>query len=127
MDVREEFSRIGEAVVREAGRDLQETFGRGITAPPAGTTNYAHPFPVFSVAAALERAGRVVLGFVYDPMREEMFMASAGRGAFLNGAAIRVSGVSDLGASLLATGFPSDLRTSPVNNMGYWGRFIARG
>ncbi len=55
-----------------------------------------------------------------------MFMASAGRGAFLNGAAIRVSGVSDLGASLLATGFPYDLRTSPVNNMGHWGRFIFR-
>jgi len=178
MDVREEFSRIGEAVVREAGMYLRENLGRGaevslkgavdlvtpfdlgaqeilvgrlsaafpthgflaeeglarpgtsdwrwIIDPLDGTTNYAHSFPVFSVSAALERAGRVVLGFVYDPMREEMFTASAGQGAFLNGAAIRVSSVLDLGSSLLATGFPYDLRTSPVNNMGHWGRFIVK-
>jgi myo-inositol-1(or 4)-monophosphatase len=178
MDVREEFSRIGEAVVREAGLYLRKNLGRRVEVslkgavdlvtpfdlgaqeilvgrlsaafpthgflaeeglarqgssdcrwiidPLDGTTNYAHAFPVFSVSAALERAGRVVLGFVYDPMREEMFMASAGRGAFLNGATIRVSGVADLGASLLATGFPYDLRTSPVNNLGHWGRFIVR-
>ena len=44
----------------------------------------------------------------------------------MNGAAIRVSGVADLGASLLATGFPYDLRTSPVNNLGHWGRFIVK-
>jgi len=178
MDVREDFSRIGEAVVREAGRYLRESFGRRVEVslkgavdlvtpfdlgaqeilvgrlsaafpthgflaeegldrpgssdcrwiidPLDGTTNYAHAFPVFSVSAALECAGRVVLGFVYDPMREEMFTASAGRGAFLNGAAVRVSGVSDLGSSLLATGFPYDLRTSPVNNLGHWRRFIVR-
>jgi myo-inositol-1(or 4)-monophosphatase len=178
MDALEEFSKVGEAVVREAGRYLRENLGRrvevslkgdvdlvtpfdlgaqeilvgrlsaafpahgflaeeGLARPGSsdwrwiidpldGTTNYAHAFPVFSVSAALERAGRVVLGFVYDPMREEMFTASAGRGAFLNGAAIRVSGVSELGSSLLATGFPYDLRTSPVNNMGHWGRFIVR-
>jgi myo-inositol-1(or 4)-monophosphatase len=99
---------------------------RWIIDPLDGTTNYAHAFPVFCVSTALERAGRVVLGFVYDPMREEMFRAAAGRGASLNGTAIRVSGVADLGKSLLATGFPYDLRTSPVNNLGHWGRFIVR-
>jgi myo-inositol-1(or 4)-monophosphatase len=59
-------------------------------------------------------------------MREEMFRAEAGRGATLNGAAVRVSEVADLGKSLLATGFPYDLRTSPVNNLGHWDRFIVR-
>ncbi len=81
--------------------------------PLDGTTNFAHTFPVFSVSAALECAGRLAVGFVYDPMRDEMFRAEAGRGAFLNGAAIHVSAVSDLGRSLLATGFPYDVRTEP--------------
>ena len=59
-------------------------------------------------------------------MRDEMFRAEAGKGAFLNGAAIRVSGVSDLGRSLLATGFPYDVRLSPENNLDHWARFIVR-
>jgi len=99
---------------------------RWIIDPLDGTTNYAHAFPVFSVSVALECAGRRILGFVYDPMREEMFRAEAGRGAFLNGAPIRVSGVSELGRSLLATGFPYDVRISPLNNLDHWGRFIVR-
>jgi len=99
---------------------------RWIIDPLDGTTNYAHAFPVFSVSAALECAGRLVLGFVYDPMREEMFRAEAGRGAFLNGAPVHVSGASDLDRSLLATGFPYDVRTSPVNNLGHWGHFVVR-
>jgi len=99
---------------------------RWVIDPLDGTTNFAHGFPVFSVSAALECAGRLALGFVYDPMREEMFRAEAGRGAALNGAPIRVSGVADLGRSLLATGFPYDVRQSPVNNLDHWGRFIVR-
>jgi len=99
---------------------------RWIIDPLDGTTNYAHAFPVFSVSAALERAGRVVLGFVHDPMRGETFRAEAGRGATLNGEPVRVSEVADLGQGLLATGFPYDVRTSPENNLGHWGRFIVR-
>ncbi len=57
-------------------------------------------------------------------MRDEMFAARAGGGAFLNGRPVRVSEVDDLGRSLLATGFPYDIRTSPVNNIGHWGRFL---
>jgi myo-inositol-1(or 4)-monophosphatase len=99
---------------------------RWVIDPLDGTTNFAHGFPVFSVSAALECAGRLSLGFVFDPMRDEMFRAEAGRGAFLNGEPVRVSGVADLGRSLLATGFPYDVRQSPVNNLDHWGRFIVR-
>jgi myo-inositol-1(or 4)-monophosphatase len=99
---------------------------RWILDPLDGTTNYAHTFPVFSVSAALEHRGRVILGLVYDPMRDEMFSAGKGLGAFLNGRKIRVSEVADLGKSLLATGFPYDIRTSPVNNIGNWSRFLVR-
>jgi myo-inositol-1(or 4)-monophosphatase len=99
---------------------------RWIIDPLDGTTNFAHAFPVFSVSAALECAGRPALGFVYDPMRDEMFRAEAGRGAFLNGVAVRVSGTADLGRSLLATGFPYDVRMSPENNLDHWARLIVR-
>ncbi|MGZ5499480.1 MAG: inositol monophosphatase family protein [Candidatus Aminicenantales bacterium] len=99
---------------------------RWVIDPLDGTTNFAHAFPVFCVSAALECSGRLALGLVYDPMRDEMFRAEAGKGAFLNGAAIHVSRVSDLGRSLLATGFPYDVRLSPENNLDHWARFIVR-
>ncbi len=99
---------------------------RWVVDPLDGTTNFAHTFPVFSVSAALEEEGRLVLGLVYDPMRDEMFAARAEEGASLNGRPIRVSEVDDLGRSLLATGFPYDIRTSPVNNIEHWARFLVR-
>jgi myo-inositol-1(or 4)-monophosphatase len=99
---------------------------RWVVDPLDGTTNFAHTFPIFCVSAALEERGRTTLGLVYDPMRDEMFSALEGRGAFLNGRQIRVSDVGDLGKSLLATGFPYDVRTSSVNNVDYWTRFLLR-
>jgi myo-inositol-1(or 4)-monophosphatase len=99
---------------------------RWIIDPLDGTTNYTHAFPVFSVSAALECAGRLVLGWVYDPLRGEMFRAEAGRGATRDGSVIHVSEVGDLGKALLATGFPYDVRTSRANNLSHWERFIVR-
>lgn len=99
---------------------------RWVIDPLDGTTNFAHAFPVFCVAAGLECGGRLVLGFVYDPLREEMFRAEAGGGAFLNGAPIRVSAVDRLDRALLATGFPYDVRQSPENNLDHWSRLIVR-
>lgn len=74
--------------------------------PLDGTVNYAHHVPIFSVSIAYAHAGRVALGAVYDPMRDEMFSAERGRGARLNGRAIHVSGTSELQKSLLVSGFP---------------------
>lgn len=74
--------------------------------PLDGTTNYAHAYPHFAVSIALERHGEAVLGVVYDPMRDELFVAERGQGATLNGAPIRVSAETVLLRSLLATGFP---------------------
>jgi myo-inositol-1(or 4)-monophosphatase len=79
--------------------------------PLDGTTNYAHAYPHFAVSIALERNGQVVLGVVYDPMRDELFVAERGRGAELNGAPIHVSTEDQLLRSLLATGFPYDPST----------------
>lgn len=74
--------------------------------PLDGTTNYAHAYPHFAVSIALERNGQAVLGVVYDPMRDELFVAERGLGATLNGAPIHVSTEDELLRSLLATGFP---------------------
>jgi myo-inositol-1(or 4)-monophosphatase len=78
--------------------------------PLDGTTNYAHGYPCFCVSIALERAGEVVLGVIYDPMRDEMFAAERNEGATLNGRRIRVSEVDDLNRAMVCTGFPYDVR-----------------
>jgi len=83
--------------------------------PLDGTTNFAHGFPTFNVTLGLERAGEAVAGVVYDPIRQEMFAAERGSGAYLNGKRIRVSGVRNLGESLASTGFPSRKRSHDVN------------
>jgi len=79
---------------------------RWIIDPLDGTTNFIHGYPVFSVSIALELKGEVIMGLVYDPLRDEIFTAEKGKGAFLNGKPIRVSSVTDLSESLVATGFP---------------------
>jgi len=74
--------------------------------PLDGTTNYLHGFPIFCVSVALMHKGRVEHGVVYDPMRQELFTASRGEGAQLDGRRIRVSGQTQLERALLGTGFP---------------------
>ena len=74
--------------------------------PLDGTSNFLHGFPVFAVAIAVAVAGRVEHGVVYDPLRQELFTASRGRGAQLDGRRIRSSGLSRLDRALIGTGFP---------------------
>ncbi len=78
---------------------------RWVIDPIDGTTNFAHAFPFFCVSIALEDNGSIILGVVYDPMRDEIFIAEKGRGATLNGKKIGVSRIDKLGRSFLATGF----------------------
>lgn len=74
--------------------------------PLDGTTNFLHGFPVYCVSVAFAHKGRVEHGVVYDPLRQELFTASRGQGAQLDGRRIRVSGQANLERALLATGFP---------------------
>jgi len=74
--------------------------------PLDGTTNYLHGFPQFSVSIAVARKGEIEHGVVYDPLRQEIFTASRGQGAQLDGRRIRVSKRTTLQQSLVATGFP---------------------
>lgn len=102
----------------EGETSLYARFGRGplseewtwIIDPLDGTTNFAHSFPMFSVSVALAHKGDVVMGAVYDPFHRELFAAEKGGGATLNGAPIRVSGVTDMEQALVVTGFPYDRR-----------------
>jgi len=65
--------------------------------PLDGTTNFAHGYPVFCVSLGVERRGKRVAGVIYDPTRDEMFVAEHGSGARLNGEAIHVSTIANLG------------------------------
>jgi len=76
--------------------------------PLDGTTNYAHTFPVAAVSIGFMAGGRIMAGGVFDPFREELFLAERGGGAFMNGRRIKVSAAPKLARSLLVTGFPYD-------------------
>lgn len=93
---------------------------RWIIDPLDGTTNYAHGYPVFCVSIALEKEGVVILGVIYDPMRDDMFVAVRNEGVYLNDGKIAVSSVDNISRSLLATGFPYDIRDSKENNLDYF-------
>jgi myo-inositol-1(or 4)-monophosphatase len=94
--------------------------------PLDGTVNYAHRFPFFVVSIALCQGKRPLVGAIFDPMRDELFTAAAGRGAALNGRALKVSTLGALPASLLATGFPYDRHLSPDNNLDLHAAFTLR-
>lgn len=79
-----------------------------IVDPIDGTTNFVHGFPFFCVSIALAYKGEVIVGVVYDPMKDELFVAEKGKGAYVHGKRMVVSKDETLRGSLVATGFPAD-------------------
>jgi len=79
---------------------------RWIIDPLDGTTNFIHGYPMFAVSIGLSHQGRMIAGVVFDPLRNELFRAEAGQGAFLNDKPIRCSEVRQLNQALMVTGFP---------------------
>ena len=94
--------------------------------PIDGTTNFTHGLPIFCASVALEIAGTGQVAAVYDPTRKELFTAERGRGAFLNGERLRVSGAERLLDAMLVTGFPYDVHTRVDEIVGLFGDFIGR-
>jgi len=92
--------------------------------PLDGTTNYYRGFPFFSVSIGLEKDGEVILGVVYNPVLDELFVAQKGEGGFLNGKRISVSQTNQLKRSFLATGFPYDVQERPEYYLRYFHQFI---
>ena len=94
------------AVLAEESGPSGESDTLWIIDPLDGTTNYLHGFPVFCVSIGVQVNGRMEHAVVYDPMRQELFTASRGTGAQLDGRRIRVSGQTQLERALIGTGFP---------------------
>lgn len=95
----------------ETGMSLAATEGLcWVVDPLDGTTNYVHGLPCYAISIGLMENGQPVAGVVFDPLRQEMFSAAQGHGAWLNGQPIRVSDCTRLENALLLTGFPTDCR-----------------
>ncbi len=139
VDLVTEADRASEALIRERLQAAFPTHGiygeegtrdgldaefRWYVDPLDGTTNFAHRFPVFCVVLGCEHRpaglaagadGEMVTGVIYDPLRDEMFVAERGKGATLNGRPISVSKTATLQESLTSTGFPSRKRHESPN------------
>lgn len=83
-----------------------DTDHRWIVDPLDGTTNFLHGLPHFAISIALEHSGRIISGVIYDPIKDELFWAERGKGAFMNDRRLRVSPTRQLTESVLATGIP---------------------
>lgn len=111
----------GHAILTEESEEFipeskkSKSMYRWVIDPLDGTTNYAHGYPCFCSSIALEQEGKVVLGVVYDPLRDELFSAEKAKGAYLNGKRISVSSTGRLIRSLLATGFTYDIKRDQRN------------
>jgi len=93
--------------------------------PLDGTTNYAHGFPHYAVSIGVMHAGHAEIGVIYDPMKDELFHALRGEGAFRDGQPIHVSATTEIGQSLLTTGFAYDVHeTLEDDNLGHFREFV---
>ena len=88
--------------------------------PLDGTTNFAHGYPCFAVSIALLEEGEPLVAAILNPILNELFTATRGEGRFLNQKRIHVSQIQTISKSLLATGFPSQKRSSNPNIHYYW-------
>lgn len=93
---------LGEESVKQGRTDGY----RWIIDPLDGTTNFIHEYPVFSISIALELGGSIIMGVVFDPSRNDLFVAEKGGGASLNGRELGASSISEASRALVCTGFP---------------------
>jgi len=93
-------------ILAEEGGEHAGTEYQWIIDPLDGTTNFLHGFPQFAVSIALRHKKKIEQAVIYDPLRQELFTATLGSGAFLNERRIRVSKAKELEGTLIGTGFP---------------------
>ncbi|MDQ2068801.1 inositol monophosphatase family protein [Natronospira bacteriovora] len=94
------------AVLAEESGSSGDSDHLWIIDPLDGTTNFLHGLPVFAVSIAYQYKGKLEHGVIYDPVRQELFTASRGSGAFLDDRRIRVGNLRGLDGALIGTGFP---------------------
>jgi myo-inositol-1(or 4)-monophosphatase len=99
---------------------------RFIVDPLDGTTNYAAGIPHFCTTLAVEDGAGLAAGVVYEPLRDELYLAARGGGATLDGRPLRISRVETLDDAVLATGFPYDVREQAPRLLGYFEAFVVQ-
>jgi myo-inositol-1(or 4)-monophosphatase len=114
MEARPNYGWLGEESEPVEGKDPTR---RWIVDPLDGTTNFLHGLPHWAVSIALEHKGEPVAGVVFDPVKDEIFVAEKGSGAWLNDRRLRVSGRRELAAMIFATGLPFGARTTLGHTM----------
>lgn len=102
------------SILAEEGGDVKRSSEYlWVVDPLDGTTNFAHGLPIFSVSIGVQKNNETIAGVVYDVMRDIVFHAEKGNGAFANSEKIKVSNVDKLEHSLLVTGFPYNVSENP--------------
>ena len=121
-------------ILAEEGTDVrQSSFGGKqppewlwIVDPLDGTVNYAHGYPLFAVSIGLLHKGKPVVGVVFEPNRDELFIGEHGGGAVLNNKPIRVSSQKILDGAMISTGFAYNVAETRLNNMDHFNNFILK-
>ncbi len=121
--VKKEFP--GHAILsEESGKYSGDTEYIWVIDPLDGTTNFTHGLPIFSVSIGVLKKNEIIAGVVYDVMRNILYSAEKGSGAFENEKQIHVSTTSDLEESLLVTGFPYDVKNNPSHVIERFNAFL---
>lgn len=95
--------------------------------PLDGTTNFAHNIPIFCVSVAAYKNGEVILGIIYQPMTEELFIVEKGNGASLNGQPLKVSDTKKFAGGIGATGFPRNVIENPLKCIDHFINILKQG
>ncbi len=95
--------------------------------PLDGTVNFARAIPFFSVSIGVEQKGKLLAGVVFQPLMHELFVAEKGKGAFLNGKRLQVSPTQSIQKSVLATGFPYNLKENPFHCIDHFTDILKAG
>lgn len=111
----------------ECGEIVQNSPYKWIVDPIDGTVNFAHRIPICAVSIGLEHNGQMILGGIYNPQMNELFLAERGQGATFNGKPISVSKEAKVEAACLVTGFPYTYLDEPNGPLEVFDRLIRRG
>ncbi|MDO8527512.1 MAG: inositol monophosphatase family protein [Deltaproteobacteria bacterium] len=112
-------------ILAEEGTDVKtESEWLWVVDPLDGTVNYAHAYPLFAVSIALLHRGKPVVGVVYEPNRDELYVAEQGGGAMKNDKPIRVSKNNRLDGAMLSTGFAYNVAETRLNNLNHFSNFV---
>lgn len=121
--IRKEFP-THNILTEESGKSDGSSDYTWVIDPLDGTMNFAHGLPIFSVSIGLMKNDEIILGVIYDVMMDIIYSSEKGSGTFANDIKLNVSNTTELGKSLLVTGFPYDIKDNPKNAIGKFGDLL---